>query len=125
MYQDFASQSGASYALEFNWQSWGEYGTPTTSQLEISLVDPGTSTVLFDGLYSYDGNGPHPVYDVVADFVGTGNSLRLRIQETPESGYNDNTFIVDNFSVAVVPEPSAISLLAVFGVCGFLARRRS
>jgi hypothetical protein len=124
-YQDFASQLGAAYALEFNWQSWGEFGTPTTSQLEISLVDPETSTVLFDGLYSYDGDGAHPVHDVVSDFLGTGNFLRLRIQETPESGYNDNTFVVDNFTVTAVPEPSVISLLAVFGVAGFLVRRRS
>ena len=103
-YQDFASQSEVSYALEFNWQSWGYVSTPTTSQLEVSVVDTVTSAVLFDGLYSYDGNGqPHPVHDVLANFVGTGHSLRLRIQETPQSGYNDNTFMVDNFSVTMVP----------------------
>jgi uncharacterized repeat protein (TIGR03803 family) len=103
-YQDFASQSGASYALEFNWQSWGAVGTPTTNKLEISLTDTNSGTVLFDGLYSYDGTGqPHPVHDVLTNFVGTGNPLRLRIQETPESDYNDNTFIVDNFSVTAVP----------------------
>ncbi len=100
-YQDFATQNGLSYALEFNWQSWGAYTTPTTSKLEISVVDTVTSAVLFDGLYSYDGSGPHPVHDVLANFAGTGNPLRLRIQETPQSGYNDNTFVVDNFSVTV------------------------
>jgi hypothetical protein len=103
-FQDFASQNGASYALEFNWQSWGTYTTPTTNQLEISLIDIVTTAVLFDGRYSYDGTGqPHPVHDVLTNFVGTGNSLRLRIQETPQSGYNDNTFVVDNFSVTAVP----------------------
>jgi hypothetical protein len=102
-YQDFATQNGLSYALEFNWQSWGAYTTPTTSKLEISVVDTVTTAVLFDGLYSYDGSGPHPVHDVLANFTGTGNPLRLRIQETPQSGYNDNTFVVDNFSVTVAP----------------------
>ena len=58
---------------------------------------------MFDGRYSYDGSGPHPVHDVLTNFVGTGHLLRLRIQETPESGYNDNTFVVDNFSVTAVP----------------------
>jgi hypothetical protein len=102
-YQDFATQNGLSYALEFNWQSWGAYTTPTTSKLEISVVDTVTTAVLFDGLYSYDGTGPHPVHDVLANFAGTGNPLRLRIQESPQSGYNDNTFVVDNFSVTVAP----------------------
>jgi hypothetical protein len=112
-YQDFATQNGLSYALEFNWQSWGAYTTPTTSKLEISVVDTVTTAVLFDGLYSYDGSGPHPVHDVLANFTGTGNPLRLRIQETPQSGYNDNTFVVDNFSVTVAsgvgaPVPSGL-----------------
>ena len=123
-YQDFSGLSGVSYALEFNWQSWGAYVTPTTSKLEISVNDTTTSAVLFDGLYSYDGSGPHLVHDVLTGFVGTGHSLRLRIQETPESGYNDNTFVVDNFSVTTVPEPAAISMIALGGLACVFGRKR-
>ncbi len=98
-YQDFATAMGASYELDFDWQSWGLTYPSTTGALEISLLDTVTSAVLFDGLYYYDGNGPHPVHHVSAGFAGTGNGLRLRIQQSPESGFNDNTFVVDNFSV--------------------------
>ena len=98
-YQDFASMANSRYMLSFNWQSWGQYGTPTTSKQEVSVVDTLTGAVLFNGLYTYDGNGPHPVHAVTANFQGTGNPLRLRIQESPQSGYNDNTFMVDDFSV--------------------------
>ena len=44
----------------------------------------------------------------MADFSGSGDDLRLRIQENPASGYNDNAFIVENFSVTPVPEPASI-----------------
>ena len=90
MYQDFAGVSGADYALEFNWQSWGAYTTPTTSELEISLTDPVTGAVLFDGLYTYDGNGPHPVHDVLGSFVCfvsfCGSALESGFAETRLSG---------------------------------------
>jgi hypothetical protein len=98
-YQDFGSTPGAYYALAFDWQSWVSDTTPTTSQLKISVVDTVTSDVLFNGLYTYDGSGAHPVHHIATNFFGSGATLRLRIEESPESGYNDNTFVVDNFSV--------------------------
>jgi PKD repeat protein len=104
LYQDFASTANSSYTLRFNWQSWGQYGTPTTSKQAVSVMDTVTGAVLFNGLYAYDGNGPHPVHAVTANFQGTGNPLRLRIQESPQSGYNDNTFMVDDFSVTSSPK---------------------
>ena len=104
-YQDFDSTTLASYALTFNWQSWGQYGTPTTSKLMVSVTDTVTSAVLFTGLYSYDGSAPHPVHLVTANFPGTGHPLRLRVEESPESGYNDNTYMVDNFSVTAGSPP--------------------
>jgi PKD repeat protein len=104
-YQDFANNANASYTLSFNWQSWGySLATPTTSKQEVSVEDTVTGAILFDGLYAYDGTGPHPVHAVTANFPGTGNPLRLRIQESPQSGYNDNTFIMDNFSVTGPPK---------------------
>ena len=48
-------------------------------------------------------------------FLGTGNALRLEINEMPESGFNDNQFIVDNFSVQG-PIPNLSLALIVTGV---------
>ena len=98
-YQDFSSSTNLSYALSFDWQSWGYHTNPTPSQLKISVTDTVTSAALFIGLYNYDGNAPHPVHTVTTNLLGTGNTLRLRIEESPESGYNDNTYVVDNFGV--------------------------
>jgi hypothetical protein len=103
LYQDFSSAADVSYALDFDWQSWGHIDTPTANPLKISVTDLATSNALFVGLYYYDGAAPHLVHHISSSFTGTGNTLRLRIEESPESGYNDNTFVVDNFSVVASP----------------------
>jgi len=103
LYQDFSSAADVSYALNFDWQSWGHIDPPTTNALKISVTDTVTSNALFVGFYYYDGSGAHPVHHISSNFLGTGNDLRLRVEESPESGYNDNTFVVDNFSVVAGP----------------------
>lgn len=118
LYQDFASTSGVSYKLSFDWEGWL---ARSSVMLNISVEDTVTSTVLFNGLYPADGL--LKVYHETSTFLGTGAPLRLRIQESPESGYNDNAFIVDNFSVvSAVPEPSTLSL---FGIGALVALGRA
>ena len=73
-YQDFDNNANVTYTLSFNWQSWGQsLAIPTTSQQQVSVEDTVTGSVLFNGLYAYDGNNPHPVHSVTASFLGTGN----------------------------------------------------
>ena len=103
LYQDFSSAAGVSYTLCFDWEGWSFWSTPTTNALKVSLTDPLTSTSLFTGLYYYDQATRLQSHRVSAQFKGTGTILRLRIEEAPESGYNDNTFIADNFSVSMTP----------------------
>ena len=76
--------------------------------LQVSIVDLTTAAVLFNQTYSFDTVLHHES----TTFLGTGDMLRLRIQENPQSGFNDNQFIVDNFSVDV-PEAGTLSLLIV------------
>ncbi len=115
-YQDFGSTKDVSYALTFDWQSWGFIEVPTSNALKISVTDTVTSNALFVAFYYYDGNTPHSVHHVTTNFFGTGNVLRLRIEESPESGYNDNTFVVDNFSVVAELPQLRITVPAPFQV---------
>jgi hypothetical protein len=70
---------------------------------------------------------------VSTSFTGTGDPLRLRVLETPETGFNDNMFLVDNFNVTLsssppsVPEPSSLVVAAgtvSLGVLALLRKRR-
>ena len=98
-YQDFSSSSNNIYMFSFDWEGWGYYYLPTTNQLKVSITDTTNAAVLFNGLYSYNGADRLNPHHINVTFGGTGHALRLRIEESPESGYNDNTFIVDSFSV--------------------------
>jgi len=116
LYQDFASVSGQQYQFQFDWAGW----ISTAAKLDVSITDTVTSQVLYHGSFAWALG----TYHVNSAFVGTGNTLRLRIQESPESGANDNGFIVDNFAVdpSVTAAPPAIiptlslPMLALLGV---------
>ena len=107
LYQDFASSSGVGYALDYDWQTWF---TDTTPKLNVSITDTVTLALLYQGNFSVGVDGV--VHHVTASFTGTGHALRLRVSELPESGYNDNAFIVDNFAVNAVPEAATWVLMA-------------
>ncbi|MFO0831708.1 MAG: DUF642 domain-containing protein [Phycisphaerales bacterium] len=113
IFQDFASVNGQAYALTFDWKNWYFDSTP---RLDVSVVDTVTSVVLAHGNYGQLA-GTH---SELFTFTGSGNALRLRVMHSPESTYNDNAFIVDNFAVELVPAPGAASLLGA----AVLARRR-
>lgn len=112
IYQDFGSGPGQSMTLTFDWMNWFQSSVP---QLNVSVVDTVTNAVLANGTYGVSGG----LHSEQFDFLGTGNTLRLRVMHSPESGVNDNTFIVDNFKV--VPTPGAV---AVLGVGALAAGRR-
>ncbi len=115
MYQDFASGLGQAMTLSFDWQNWFQATAPL---LNVSVVDTVTNAVLVDQSF---GVSPG-LHNESFDFAGTGNALRLRVKHNPESGYNDNTFIVDNFKV--VPAPGAAVVLGL-GATLMGRRRRS
>lgn len=98
LYQDFASVAGQQYQLQFDWAGW----IATAARLDVSITDTTTSQVLYHGNFAWAAGSHH----VSSAFIGTGNTLRLRVQESPESGANDNGFIVDNFAV----DPSAVTI---------------
>jgi hypothetical protein len=128
-YQDFASANGQAYSLDFDWAAWSDDSTPN---LDVTVTDTVTSNVLYHGNFAWSAGSHH----VSATFPGTGNALRLRVQESPETGANDNSYIVDNFvvlasgsaaSAAPVPALDARVLALLAGLllaAGLVARRQ-
>jgi hypothetical protein len=116
IYQDFASATGEEYTFSFDWLTWFLNSTP---RLDVSIVDTVSNTVLVSGNYA----ALPGLHNESFNFLGTGNLLRLRIQHNPESAGNDNTFIVDNFSVQLVPAPGAAALMGVGSMLGSRRRR--
>ena len=126
LYQDFASVAGQPYQLQFDWLGW----ISTAANLDVTITDTVTSQVLYHGNFVW-AVGSHHVSFI---FNGTGNPLRLRVQESPESGTNDNGFVVDNFVVdpaatttASIPtlSPWMLGLLgALLAVLALVARRQ-
>jgi hypothetical protein len=117
-YQDFVSAAGTLYSLKFDWSTWRANTSPN---LDVSVTDTSTSSVLYHGNFAWL-SGTH---SESALFSGTGSALRLRIKESPASGGNDNAYMVDNFSVAAVPEPSTYAMILVgLSLLGMVATRR-
>ena len=90
---------------------------------QVGAIDLNRSrAVFYSNLFSFSST----LHNESAMFLGTGNTLRLEINETPESGFNDNQFIVDNFSVqGPIPEPSSLALIVVTGVAVTAWRARA
>jgi hypothetical protein len=119
--QDFATSAGQKYNLQFDWKNWFYWNN--TDQLEVSVVDTVTQTTLYDGKFAVTNSTD--LYHVLTSFIGTGDTLRLEIQENPESGFNDNSFIVDNFSVDTAPVPAPVPLLLLgSGLLGLAGLRK-
>ncbi len=106
LYQDFASAGGQAYQLDYDWLTWN---TNTQPNLDVTVIDTVTSAVLYSGNFAWAAGLHHEV----GTFTGTGNALRLRVRELPESGVNDNSYMVDNFNVSAVPEAASWALMAV------------
>ncbi|MBX3111216.1 MAG: PEP-CTERM sorting domain-containing protein [Fimbriimonadaceae bacterium] len=118
IYQDVTPGLGSQNTLSFSWKIWYENDVP---KLDVSLTDLVTLNTIYHGNF---GQPDSDVHNESFNFVGTGNALRLEIKESPETGYNDNAFIVDDFSIRTesVPEPFTLAGLTLAGV--FAARRR-
>ena len=102
-HQDFASSNGQQYNLQYDWEIWFTNPTPN---LDVTVTDTVTSSILYHGNFAQTAGLQH----VNASFTGTGNPLRLRIQEIPETGVNDNAYIVDNFVIVTVGAPIATAV---------------
>jgi hypothetical protein len=129
IYQDFSTANGASYSLAYDWEVW-QANAPGTD-LQVSVEDLTSSTFLYNALLT-PTTPSLVVQHVTTSFLGDGDTYRLEVQETPQSGFNDNEYVVDNFSVqsSAVGVPDAttwsaegMAALALVGM--FFAFQRS
>jgi hypothetical protein len=88
-----------------------------------------TYDVLIDGGTIYAGSGTtlaagtNPGTTISTSFTATGNSAVLKFADT--SLTDGGNVVIDNLSVAAVPEPATWGLLVTgFALVGFAARRR-
>lgn len=118
LFQDFSTVNAIQYELVFDWETWNSNTTP---HLEVSIIDTLTSNILYQENMSWASGLHHEM----ATFYGTGNTFRLQVQENPESGVNDNSYIVDNISITTVssvPVPPAVWLFGS-GLIGLIGIR--
>ncbi|HEY0369624.1 MAG TPA: DUF642 domain-containing protein [Chthoniobacterales bacterium] len=124
-YQDFATLAGGKYTLGFDYQGWTN-NAPNTL-LRVSVMDLATSAMIYNQTFAFNAALIH-ISQLLA--LGNGDAWRLEIQESPESGFNDNQFIVDNFSViqqapaAGVPESASTIALLSIGLSALVRLRR-
>jgi len=112
-YQDVPSVIGGAYTISYQHVGWMNSAATVT----VSLTDLVTNAPLYINTFGFTAN----TVSESVPFVGTGNSLRLHVVENG-SGTNDNSLILDNFSiVGPVPEPAAVAP-ALAGL--FCLRRR-
>ena len=117
MWQSFSTVAGADYTLEYDWLGWSQ-NIPT---LDIRVERMSDSSTVIDDQHDWDNLGVHHMSLM---FGGDGSAYRVRIFNNPESGFNDNTFIVDNFSLtSSVPEPASLAVLGL-GAFGLMRRRK-
>ena len=123
-FQTFGSVLGATYDLSFDWKVW----ISSSAVLGVTIIDNTSSAVLY--ARNFPTNTTGMISHETAQFFGTGHTLQLRVFESTETHVNDNTFIVDNFSVssaavAPVPEPESLAMmLAGLAVVGAFVRRQ-
>lgn len=93
MFQNFGANIFGDCTLSFQWKIWS---VSANTQMRVSVTDTVTNTEIAFGQYT---QSDFILHTEAINFIANGNPLRLRVRENPESSINDNTFIVDNFSV--------------------------
>jgi hypothetical protein len=111
--------TGQEYTLSLFYNARAGVGT---AGLALSL-DGGATTVFTDPIVTPVG-GTNSYYFETVQFTATTTSVNLWIRNT-STAVGDNALLVDNVSLTVVPEPSALTLVGV-GLVGLMvvARRK-
>jgi len=100
VYQDFSTIPGIQYSLSFY---TGSSGSPSTS---INVQLQGDSGLLDTTLTSPVANGGINWLNETFSFIPDSTTTRLSFVDTSAS--DDNASFVDNVSISVVPEPTAL-----------------
>ncbi|MCW1921351.1 hypothetical protein OKA05_02230 [Luteolibacter arcticus] len=131
IFSDFAEKTdGASNGARFDIFT-GNFsaadGTDVLGAGGITSLGTITLNASDQGLTAAAGNASRQsnvfVGNIDISGLSIGDQVWLRIAESRDTAFTSGDLIVDNVSIAVVPE-SSIALLGAFGVLGLLRRRR-
>ncbi len=114
--------SGTTYQLKFYYNATSAGGIP--SAMTVTL---GAATLASDiAVHPVGGSNPYDVF--TANYTATSNNpVTLTVLNATfygAAGPGNNTLLVDNFSLAPVPEPAPLALLAACTSTIILLRRR-
>jgi hypothetical protein len=116
--------AGQAYSLSFD---FGTYGELTSSQtLMVGLFDSGTNTELLTLSFADAGstNFNNLFQNYSTQFIALGNATRLSFSISGQTSANVDA-LVDNVSVAAVPEPATWAMFLMgFGAVGYSMRSR-
>lgn len=118
LFQDFF-MPGNFATITFDWSTWNLSGA---TNLDVTVFDLVTNAIVFGTHFAADNLGVH--HESFDFAVNAGDMLRLRVKENPGTGFNDNIFMVDNFSVTAVPEPASLLVLGL-GALALVRRRKA
>jgi hypothetical protein len=127
MSQIVSTTAGTQYALNFTYGK--DDSGAATQAVAISVANVGDNTSLFSQTIS-DSSGSFP-FDISTimdpytfSFVATGSQTLIQFADA-SSGTDSTDGVLDNVSVAAVPEPSCFALICLAGTALFHRRSRN
>ena len=116
--QSFATMAGQAYQLSFDSAVFGSGSQSVTFALTGGII--GTGTVTSSAVTNLNTALQNHTYN----FTAIGGLTTLSFTSAPQVGTNVDA-VIDNVSVAAVPEPAAWAMMIVgMGAIGFAMRRR-
>ncbi len=114
---------GADYLLDLDFNARNCCGDVPIATISINGSPVASSIDLFGGAGGIPPvDGADPWYHAQIPFTADAESVVVRFASAPSDG-GDATLVIDNVTIAPIPEPSSTVLVAL-SLLGLMARRR-
>lgn len=122
--QEFNTNIGTQYILEFDFGRAGQNGD--TAALQVEILNMGGSSLVDDIVSDSNGGFPGDYSPFSYFFIALSTETTLRFTDKSIGG-NSFDVLLDDVSVSAVPVPAALWLFgtALIGLLGFNKRRKA